>query len=220
LKEKLIAYCDACTRALTIANDREELERNIAQDNKCKNCGETFGFTHDGRPYNGYIRKLSSPYFEEYFSDIKESLEKFQKDFPNPEKVVFIMMKIPDDEFSPEEVNNNEKILKVIADVLKSHGFTGIRADYKDYHSELLPNVMTYMEGCEFGIAVFEDFNPNVSFETGYMMSNGKPICFLKEKNLSNLHIDIISKLYKDFDSSEPKTIGPVLEKWLKDNIL
>ena len=63
-----------------------------------------------------------------------------------------------------------------IADAIKAallpHGIVGLRADDKWYHQSLFPNVMTYMYGCGFGVAVFEcieteDFNPNVALEVG-----------------------------------------------------
>jgi hypothetical protein len=63
-------------------------------------------------------------------------------------------------------------------------GIGGLRADDLEYHQDLLPNVLTYIYGCNFGIAVFERLeserhNPNVALEVGYMMALGKPVCLL-----------------------------------------
>ena len=63
---------------------------------------------------------------------------------------------------------------KAIQSTLGTFGIAALRADDKEYHDDLLPNVLTYIYGCRFGIAVFErleaeDFNPNVSLEVGYM---------------------------------------------------
>ena len=40
----------------------------------------------------------------------------------------------------------------------------------KEYHEDLLPNILIYLHGCGMGVAVFErieaeDFDPNVSLE-------------------------------------------------------
>ncbi len=131
------------------------------------------------------------------------------------------MMKIPDKSFTTEEIDHNNQILETIKKVLAKHDFVGVRADHKDYHPDVLPNVMTYMEGSGFGIAVYiDDHNPNVSLEVGYMLANSKPICFLKGNDLGDLHIDIISKLYKNFDSEKPiETIDPILSRWLTDTL-
>ncbi len=59
LSEKIIAYCDGCTKSITTAHDFQELEYNIALNGKCE-CGHTFGFTKDKKPYNFYISEVSS----------------------------------------------------------------------------------------------------------------------------------------------------------------
>lgn len=216
--ERIIAYCD-CGETIAIAHDNDELEYIIASKGTCK-CGCNPHITKKGEQWDFYTREVRSPYIEKYSSDISESLKVFNEKF-SAEKTAFIMMEIPDRDFTPEQKETNKQILEIIQGVLSDHGYIGIRADFKDYHSELLPNVMTYMEGCGFGIVVFlEDYNPNVSLESGYMISNGKPICFLKEKNLEKLYVDIISKLYKEFDASDLETIKPELEKWLKDTLI
>ncbi|NMC59246.1 MAG: hypothetical protein GYA51_07690 [Candidatus Methanofastidiosa archaeon] len=147
----------------------------------------------------------------------------FFTEFQETEKLAFIMMKIPDKSFSAEQIETNENILNAIQDVLQKNDFIGVRGDYKDYADDLLPNIMTYMEGCRFGIAVFDEigeYNPNVSFEAGYMLVSGKQVCFLKDKEVERLHADIISKLYREFDSREPyETIEPELEEWLNTKI-
>ena len=69
----------------------------------------------------------------------------------------------------------------------------------------MLWNILTYIYGCRFGIAVFERiedeaFNPNVALEVGYMMGLGKPVCYLKERTLRTLHTDLVGQLYSEFD--------------------
>jgi len=61
-------------------------------------------------------------------------------------------------------------------------------------------------------------FNPNVSFEVGYMRGLNKPVCLLKDKTMSTLQTDLLGELYKSFDPQDPKgSIPAELEKWLKD---
>jgi hypothetical protein len=106
---------------------------------------------------------------------------------------------------------------------LQPFGITAVRADDKHYHDDLWPNVLTYIHGCGFGIAVFErleqdEFNPNVSLEVGYLYGLGKPVCLLKDKTLKTLHTDLVGKLYRPFDPQNPKTTIPTeLSKWLAD---
>ena len=86
-----------------------------------------------------------------------------------------------------------------------------------------MPNILTYLHGCGFALAVFErieqeDFNPNVSLEVGYMMALGKDVCLLKDRTLKTLHTDLVGHLYRTFDPQDPVTsIQPELTKWLTD---
>jgi hypothetical protein len=149
-------------------------------------------------------------------TEIRESREDFGADYPDPSKVGFIMMKF-------KETSAHERILKAIRSALQSRQLTGVRSDDKQYHEDLYWNVLTYMHGCGFGIAVFdrieeEESSPNVSFETGYMKALRKNLCILKDKNLKNLHTDLLGKLYEPFDPQAPEdTVRERLLKWLSD---
>jgi hypothetical protein len=100
--------------------------------------------------------------------EITESLRRFRQEHPDPQKVAFVMMKYGN---TPA----HEQIFKVISEVLRSIGVEALRADTKQYHDDLFPNVLTYVYGCGFGVAVYErletdEFNPNVSLEVGYLL--------------------------------------------------
>jgi hypothetical protein len=130
--------------------------------------------------------------------EIQQSIREFRLDHPDPSKVAFLMMK-----YGKTKAHSN--IVDGINQALTSHGIVAVRADEKDYHADLYPNILTYIYGCGFGIAVFErieqdDFNPNVSLEVGYMIALGKKVCLLKDQTLPKLHTDLVSKLYKEFD--------------------
>lgn len=154
-----------------------------------------------------------------YPPEIKNSLEKFRKDYPATKKTAFIIM-----QFGRTKAHQN--IVEAIKKVFDKHGIIAVRADDKEYNTSLLGNVLTYIYGCDMSVAVFErieadKFNPNVSFEVGYMRALNKPICLLKDKTMSTLHTDLLGELYKSFDSQDPKgSIPPELEKWLMDNEL
>jgi hypothetical protein len=179
---------------------------------------ETFRALMPIGPYSGtpfsFQRDLQSSAIEP--PEINESIKLFKIDHPDFSHVGFIMMKF-------RETDIHKRILDSIKSSLESAGKTGIRSDEKWYHDDLLPNILTYMHGCGFGIAVFErieeeEFSPNVSLEVGYMMGLRKPVCILKDKNLRTLHADIIGKLYKEFDPNDPeKTIPDDILKWLSD---
>jgi hypothetical protein len=151
--------------------------------------------------------------------EIRDSLKRFKEDHPDPASVAFIMMQFG-------STKAHEEIAAAIKDALAEHGITGIRADDKRYHDDLFYNVLTYMHGCRFGIAVFERieedrFNPNVSLEVGYLFAMRKPVCLLKDQTLKMLPADLVGRLYDPFDPQDPATtIPPLVSSWLSDKEL
>ena len=148
--------------------------------------------------------------------NIADSVKKFKKDHPDSRKAAFVMMR-----FSPSE--QHKQIFKAIESSLSGFGIKALRADTKEYHEEVFSNIQTYMHGCSFGIAVFErveqdDFNPNVSLEVGYMLALKKPLCLLKDQTLRSLHSDLVSRLYRSFDThNASSTIQVALSNWLDE---
>jgi hypothetical protein len=148
--------------------------------------------------------------------EIQASLAAFKKDHPDPGKVCFIMMRFG-------KTTAHDAIVAAVRDTLRAAGIEGLRADDKDYSSELWLNILTYIHGSSFAVAVFErlegeTFNPNVALEVGYVMALGANVCLLKDKTLRNLQADLVGKLYKEFDPQNPgATIPPALTKWMKD---
>lgn len=151
-----------------------------------------------------------------YPLEIHESLNRFLRDHPDIRRNAFVMM-----QFGGTDLH--VKIVDAIRDTLVRYGITAHRADDKEYHDDLFGNVLTYIHGCSFGIAVFErldddDFNPNVSLEVGYLRALGSSVCLLKDRTLKTLQTDLIGKLYKAFDPQDPAgSIPDELEKWLCD---
>jgi len=148
--------------------------------------------------------------------EVSPYLNRFRLDHPDPNKCAFLAMKF-------EKTRLHEEIVRAIREVCGQHGIQVLRADDKQYSSQLWLNVQTYMHGCNWGIAVFErltdnDFNPNVSLEIGYMISQGKHVCLLKDSTLPYLQTDLMGHLYDKFDTQNPLTsIPPVMDKWIKN---
>jgi hypothetical protein len=150
---------------------------------------------------------------------ITESLAKFKKDYAAQSKTAFVMMQFG-------KTTAHSRIFDSIRSALAAKGITALRADSKQYHDDLFPNVLTYVYGCDFGIAVFERieeeaFSPNVSLEVGYMFGLGKSVCLLKDHTLKTLHTDLVGKLYRQFDPLDPAgRIPEELNAWLRDKEL
>lgn len=148
--------------------------------------------------------------------ELSESLIRFKSEHPNPLRVAFLMMRLQD---TPV----HKRISAAVRNVLNDYGIIVLRADDHQYHPDLYWNIITYIYGCGFGIAVFErveeeSFNPNVAFEVGYMLALSKPVCLLKERTLKTLQTDLVGKLYRKFDALDPEGSVPVaLRNWLSD---
>ncbi|HXA17605.1 MAG TPA: hypothetical protein VN380_11475 [Thermoanaerobaculia bacterium] len=151
--------------------------------------------------------------------DIQDSLSHFRQDFPDYAQVALVMMK-----FGETKLHN--KIYSAIRETLSRSGLTAVRADEKAYHNNLFENVLTYLHGCRFGIAVFErlvgdEFNPNVSLELGYMLAMRKHVCLLKDATLRDLPADLMGRIYRGFDPQSPETTIPSqLESWMREKQL
>lgn len=155
-------------------------------------------------PSNGHSRMVS------------EQTTTLRKDYGDT-PVAFIMMEFGDSHL-------HRTIDKAIRDTLADHGLIGVRADDREYATELYANVKVYMDECALGVAVFErivtnEFNPNVSFEVGYLIAQGKSVCLLKDETLETLPTDLVGKLYRKFSIQDiSRTIRASLSKWLEDH--
>ena len=152
-------------------------------------------------------------------AEISMSLQQFRSDFPNSRRVAFILMR-------SGEAQIYGLILDAIQIVLQSKGITGIRADQKHYHPDQYWNIMTYIHGCEFGIALFEDFenqgfDPNLTLGVGYMQGLGKEVCLLSDSGLNGCLAHLDSKSHRTFDGGNPHaTVSQAVLGWLLDRKL
>jgi hypothetical protein len=148
--------------------------------------------------------------------EVGASLAAFRADFPDSSRLAFVMM-----QYGTSRAHS--AIMAGIRAALDPHQFLALRADDKQYHDNLYFNILTYVHGCRFGIAVFdriesESFNPNVSLEVGYLLGLDKSVCFLKDRTLRTLPTDLVGHLYKEFDPLEcENTMPSALWKWMED---
>jgi protein-tyrosine-phosphatase len=114
-------------------------------------------------------------------------------------------------------------ISNTVAQAVRAFGLEFIRADDLDLPGEdLWQKVVSCMQACEYGIAVYEtidkrEFNPNVSLELGYMLALGRQCLLLKEKRLPTLPADLSGRLYREFDLKkiQASVLGQVAN-WLQ----
>lgn len=115
------------------------------------------------------------------------------------------------------------KVYEIIKDIFASKGYSAIRADEKEFTNDLWENVRVYLECCNVAVAIFDkddqdNYNPNVAIEVGYMLSKGNQVCLLKDKKLPTLPSDLISKMYKEYDSDDVEgTLPEQLGLWIRD---
>jgi len=133
-----------------------------------------------------------------------------------PESNLFLMTRF-------RKTKHHRVLSDAVSAGVHAFGLEFVRADNPNLPgNELWTKVQFCMEGCHFGVAVFEDFdepyfNPNVSLELGYMISLRRECLLLKEKRLRKLPADLVGYLYKEFDfrNVTPTVLGQVAE-WLK----
>ena len=212
--------------------DEEQHRRSLAIADKLKQGryitieveeGDMYRITARGLDQvEGRTQVVAAPYIRpqtEPPPQIQDSLRNFRAEYTNSDKVAFIMMQFI-------QTPAHDRITEAIKAELGKHGITGVRADDREYHHDMFPNVETYMHGCGLGIAVFERIeadthNPNVALEVGYLFAMGKPVCLLKDRTLPTLPADLVGRLYREFDPQNPaETIPAVLSKWLSDRNL
>jgi len=152
-------------------------------------------------------------------ASIRSAVLRLLQDHPDYDRNCFLIMS-----FASSRIHAS--IYKAIKVSLGGLRFELLRADDRAYVDDLFLNVQTYMHGCAIGIAVFERvhpdvFNPNVSFEVGYMYGLRKQVCLLKDRTLPRLPSDVAGRLYEEFDVQDPtRTIGDRIERWLRDKKL
>jgi len=150
--------------------------------------------------------------------EIGNSLEWFRTHKGEPWEMAFIMIQFKDDE-------RRQRTEAKICEAFEKSGITAVSAAEQKKNDTLLQNVKTFLYGCGYGVAVFEkigqrDFNPNITWEAGFMEGLGRRVLLLKDKNLRYLPADLAGKLFEPFDPQKLKTVSAAVAKWSRDNVL
>jgi hypothetical protein len=145
--------------------------------------------------------------------NLEQSLAAFRRDHPVGLKTAFIIMSLVNTPF-------HQQISKAVQDTLALLGVVGVRASDKVYHPDLYSNILTYVRGCGFGIAVLDRVsaaptNLNVAFQVGYMLALNKQVCLLRDKTLLNAQPDLMEKLSITIDSQAVASIHAALSHWI-----
>lgn len=112
-----------------------------------------------------------------------------------------------------------------IRSALAAHELIAHLAKDRAYSDVLWENLRVYMDGCRYGLAVFEEidereFNPNISLELGYMMAQHKRCLLLKERRMPRLPTDVCGFLYRDFDFfSIAESITEQINDWVCNDL-
>lgn len=131
------------------------------------------------------------------------------------ERNVFVMMR-----YRGEKYYNQIEL--AIRSSLEENGLNAHLAKDSAIHDSLWENTRTYMDNCNYGVAVFEDidvreYNPNISIELGYMLGQGKRCLLLKEQRMPNLPTDMYGHIYKSFDKFNiEQSIKSQVDSWVK----
>jgi hypothetical protein len=152
------------------------------------------------------------------YEGLQACLDRFYRDHPDYDRNVFVMMRFRGDP-------HYHRIFDVIKQVLEEHGLEAMRVDQKSYpdDDDLWNNIVVYMMGCKYGIAVFKDFderdfNANVAIEWGFMRALNKRVLILKEQRMTRIPSDVTGNRYRPFDMMNLEaTIREQVLSWLCD---
>lgn len=143
--------------------------------------------------------------------------QRFEGAFPHLDRNVFVMM--------PFSGGAAEKIHQAVESTLVDHGLVPLRAGHKAVATDLWWNVVTYILGCSYGIAVFEPterahLNPNVAIEAGFMMALDKPVLLLANSYVDQLPIDFAGQMHRTYDATDiPNTVARAVADWVRVDI-
>jgi hypothetical protein len=117
-----------------------------------------------------------------------------------------------------------QSIERIITAQLENYGLVACFAKDSAYNDDLWSNITFYMDNAQYGIAVFEEidereFNPNVSFELGYMYAKKRQCLLLKDKRMPNLPTDVCGKIYRNFDTYDLSTVGQQIGEWCEHDL-
>lgn len=144
----------------------------------------------------------------------------FQQKFGN-RKVGFLIRKFQDRDDRNTLINN-------IKQTFKENSLKLIDATEYTFHDELWRNIKEYMDNCDFGVVVIDNFtpdddnqfNPNVFLEIGYLLAISKPILILIQNSLTRkIPTDMRPFIYETFDALDINSdkLKNIINKWIQN---
>lgn len=128
------------------------------------------------------------------------------------ENNVFLMMKFR---------KQNELVHEFIAETLAAHNLTCVRADNPDWDiTRNVYNPIAVLYGCKFGIALFDEpepdnaFSANVAYELGMMHQQGKECLVLISEQVKNIPFDFVKELYARY--SDNLQLRQIINDWVR----
>lgn len=141
----------------------------------------------------------------------KDEIETQLTRFPY-EKNVFLMLKYR---------TGNESLSRFMEEVLEQHGLRGVRADRPEWDiTRNVFNPLAVLYCCRFGIALFDEpepnqaYSPNVAYELGIMHYQGKDCLILRHASLPTPPFDLIKDLYKSY--SRDLEVRQAIRDWVE----
>jgi nucleoside 2-deoxyribosyltransferase len=127
-----------------------------------------------------------------------------------------------------EERTDRSILIQTVKETFKENGLKIADTLEHRFHNELWPNIKEYLDNCDFGVIVIDNFspqgnnqfNPNIFLEIGYLLALGKDILILLQNSLEReLPADVKPFMYQTFDSEEKNS--PILKnkisQWIKN---
>jgi hypothetical protein len=158
-------------------------------------------------------KEITSEFVNESLVAYKEEISRRNEIFPY-EKNIFIMMKYRD---------YNEYLYRYIDDIISRNGFNCVRADMPEWNiTNNVYNPIAVLYACKYGIALFDEsmngdnqYSPNVTYELGMIIEQGKDCLILKDKSLDRFPFDLTNQLCYTY--KYPEEIEKYIEKWIKN---
>jgi hypothetical protein len=110
--------------------------------------------------------------------------------------------------------------LEAASAVCERHGLVFHLASQRSIVDDLWANVAAHMWGCRYGVAFFEarterGLNYNLSIEVGSCLVLGRRLALLKDSSLEAMPTDLVGRIYRGVDISDPRTVTRELEDWV-----
>lgn len=114
------------------------------------------------------------------------------------QKTCFIVCPISDEGSEPRI--RSDKLMKyLIEPVCKELNFTPIRIDQVAHNNSITEEIFKYLDEAELVISDITGHNPNCLYESGYRTALGKPIIFIRNKEVE-IPFDIANIRIYDYD--------------------